>query len=147
MEYKGLERRACIRFEIPGATVSYKIKKRIFEKHEFEEEFCPLLDMSRGGLRFFAQKTLKIGAPVSIEISIPGERVPLAISGRVRWSAPNIGKSFKYRMGVQFSPYGEKKGQNYPGILVKIISLEQKYCPAEPEVKKKSTLDEFETDD
>ena len=62
-------------------------------------------------------------------------------------AAPNVGKSYKYKMGVQFSPYGEKKGQNYPGILVKIISLEQKYAPTESAEKEKSTLDEFETDD
>jgi Tfp pilus assembly protein PilZ len=147
MAFKGLERRACIRFEIPGATIRYKLKKLFFEKQVFEEEFCPLIEMSRGGLQFLAQNTHKVGTSVSLEISIPGERVPLVLAGRIRWTAPNVGKSYKYRMGVQFSPYGEKKGQNYPGILVKIISLEQKYCPTEPSEKEKSTLDEFETDD
>jgi len=129
MEKKGIERRACIRFEIPGATVNYKtfrISPKL--KRTYGEEFCPVLDVSRGGLRFVCQNKLEINVRIKMKVSVPGERIPLEILGKVRWSAPNPGKSYKYQTGVQFNPYGEKKKQNYPGNLVKIIALEQKFA-------------------
>lgn len=146
MEYEGIERRTCVRFEIPGATVSYKIKKPLLSKTSYSEEFCPAIDLSRGGLRFLSQEELKIGTPITLKISIPGERVPLELNAQIRWVAPNVGMSYKYQIGAQFSPYGEKKGQNYPGSLVKIIALEQKFMPANQNEKAKYPKEEFETD-
>ena len=131
MEYIGIERRTCIRFEIPGATLSYKKDKALLPETKYGEEFCPILDISRGGLRYLTQENLKINMNVTLKISLPGERVPLVMKGQVRWVAINAGKSYKYQLGVQFNPYGEKKGQNYPGALVKIIALEQKFAPRE----------------
>ena len=131
MEYKGLERRTCLRFEIPGATVSYRQPKLFSSKKHFDEEFCPVADMSRGGLRFLSQHLLKINSKITLKVSVPGERVPLIIEGRVRWAALHSGQSYKYQIGVQFNPYGEKKGQNYPGSLTKIIALEQKFSEEE----------------
>jgi hypothetical protein len=128
---KGIERRLCQRFKIPGATISYKKEKLFSSGASFDEEFCPVLDISRGGVRFLTQRLLKFKSKVLLQISIPGERIPLGLKGRVRWSTFNPGKSYKYQAGVQFNPYGEEKNQNYPGALVKIIALEQKFI--EPE--------------
>jgi len=127
MSDKGIERRLCQRFKIPGATVSYQRERRFFPAKGFEQEFCPVLDISRGGVRFLTQKPLKFKARIVLHVSIPGEHIPLTLSGHVRWSSFNPGKSYKYQAGVQFSAYGDKKGQNYPGALVKIIALEQKF--------------------
>lgn len=124
---KGIERRSCQRFKIPGATVDYKREKIFPPSSGFIEEFCPVLDISRGGVRFLTQKPIKQNSHLSLKISVPGERIPLVLTGEVRWSTFNPGKSYKYQVGVQFSAYGEKKGQNYPGNLVKIIALEQKF--------------------
>lgn len=66
-------------------------------------------------------------AGLYLQLSIPGERAPLFLLGRVRWSSTNDNKLFPYQAGIQFNTYGEKKDQNYPGNLVKIISLEQKF--------------------
>ena len=127
MSDKGMERRICQRFKIPGATISYKREHWLFSRRDFEQEFCPVLDISRGGVRFLTQKPMKYKVRVSLQIAIPGERVPLTLKGHVRWTSYNPGKSYKYQAGVQFNAYGEKKGQNYPGALVKIIALEQKF--------------------
>ncbi len=124
---KGIERRLCQRFKIPGATISYRREKLFGGQTGFNDEFCPVLDVSRGGVRFLTQKPLKFKSKIVLQISIPGERIPLVLRGRVRWSSFNPGKSYKYQAGVQFNAYGEEKGQNYPGILVKIIALEQKF--------------------
>ena len=146
MDHEGIERRTCIRFEIPGATVSYKLKKPLLSKTTSGEEFCPAIDLSRGGLRFLAKEELKIGTQLVLKISIPGERIPLDLIGYIRWVAPNVGMSYNYQIGAQFSPYGEKKGQNYPGSLVKIIALEQKFAPSDKNERSKSPKEEFETD-
>jgi len=127
MSDKGIERRLCQRFKIPGATISYTRQKLLFSPKGFNEEFCPVLDISRGGVRFLTQKPLKFKAKVVLQISVPGERIPLSLKGHIRWSSFNPGKSYKYQAGVQFNAYGEKKDQNYPGSLVKIIALEQKF--------------------
>jgi len=127
MSDKGIERRLCRRFKVPGATISYTRQKLLFSNKGFDEEFCPVLDISRGGVRFLTQKPLKFKAEVVLQISIPGERIPLSLKGHIRWSSFNPGKSYKYQAGVQFNTYGEKKDQNYPGSLVKIIALEQKF--------------------
>ncbi|MCX7972958.1 MAG: PilZ domain-containing protein [Candidatus Aminicenantes bacterium] len=122
------ERRACIRFKIPGATVNYyKISSFPFFKNKLEESFCPLYDISRGGVRFLAKQNIPLDTPLELEIQIPGEPVSLKMKGKVRWTSPIEGKSYHFQIGVQFFPYGEEKEQNYPGNLVKIIALEQKF--------------------
>jgi hypothetical protein len=131
MAEKGIERRLCQRFKIPGATISYRKEKLFSSRKKIDEEFCPVLDVSRGGVRFLTQKLLKFKSRISLQLSIPGERVPLDLKGRVRWSNFNAGKSYKYQAGVQFNPYGLEKDQNIPQALTKIVALEQKFV--EPE--------------
>ena len=129
---KGMERRLCLRFKIAGATVSYRRDRLLSPKAKVDEEFCPVLDLSRGGVRFLTQKPLKFRSKVSLQLSIPGERIPLEMRGRVRWSTFNAGKSYKYQAGVQFNPYGLEKGQNPPQALTKLVGLEQKFIEPEP---------------
>ena len=133
MEEKRIEKRACIRFQIPGATISYQFKEHV-------EEFSPLVDISRGGLKFIGKKSPEINTEVTLNLSIPGERIPLALHGKVRWIS-YIEEKDQYYIGVQFNPYGEKQGENYPGNLVKIIALEQKYA-----IKEKAKTGKFEID-
>jgi hypothetical protein len=147
MAKKGIERRTCTRFEIPGATVNYKIFRFSPKlKRNYGEEFCPVVDLSRGGLRFLCQNKLDINAKIKMKVSVPGERVPLELLGRVRWSAANPGKSYKYQTGIQFNPYGEKKKQNYPGNLVKIIALEQKFSEEKEDSEDPRRGGDFEVD-
>jgi hypothetical protein len=128
-----IERRACVRFKIPGATVNYQRRTFLFTKPGFVEEFCPVVDISRGGIRFLTQNALKPNTDVELKISVPGERIPFSMKGVARWSALSEGKSYKFQVGVQFNPYGEKKDQNPPGNLVKIIALEQKFADRDKE--------------
>ena len=128
MKYMGIERRKCRRFAIPGAVISYSQKKPLFSRKNYDEEFCPVLDLSQGGIRFQGQRSLDIDSENIVRISIPGERVPLILKGHVKWQAFDFEK-YKYHAGVQFNPYGENKEENYPGFMVKIIELEQKFTP------------------
>lgn len=142
MEYTGTEGRTCVRFEIPGATINYKKKTFLISKGKYIEEFCPIIDMSRGGIRFLTQNPVKINSKLILDIAMPGEKIPLVQTGIVRWSSFHVGKSYKFQIGVQFDPYGEKKAQNYPGNLTKIIALEQKF--ATPEKSEEKKTEEFD---
>jgi len=128
---KDVEKRLCQRFRIGGATVSYRIVRLFASKTGTDEEFCPVLDLSRGGVRFLTQKPLKFKSRVRLQLTVPGERAPLDLNGRVRWSTFNTGKSYKYQVGVQFEPYGHEKRQNAPQTLTRIVALETKFV--EPE--------------
>jgi Tfp pilus assembly protein PilZ len=134
---KSLEKRTCPRFRIPGASVKYRKEKISLKKNDYIAEFLPVLDISRGGICFLARELLKFGSRITLQISAPGETVPLTLKGTVRWHAPSPGHSYGYQIGVQFLPYGKKKDQNYPGALVKLIALEQKHMDetAPPEEK------------
>ncbi len=147
MTENGIERRTCLRFEIPGATVSYKVSKllpALLDK--YEEEFCPVLDLSRGGMRFNSNRQPDIDSKLIMHISVPGERVPLVLNGGVRWATEEQGDGFPFQVGVQFNAYGEKKDQNYPGNLVKIIALEQKFCPPDASARTADEDGDYEVD-
>ena len=133
MENEAAQNRTCKRFEIPGATVSYEFKNST-------EEFSPLVDMSRGGVMFLSKNPFDINADMTLKISVPGERIPLTLHGKVRWISFLEDKG-QYEVGIQFNPYGEKEGHNYPGNLVKIIALEQKFAP-----KEKAKVEKYEID-
>ncbi len=147
MYNKEMEKRTCVRFKIPGATVSYRTEKIFSSAGEnYGEEFCPVLDLSRGGILFVCQEKLKPEAKIQMKVSIPGERSALKLKGVVRRVSPNPGKSYHYQIGAQFFPYGEKKDQNYLGNLVKIISLEQKFSSEDDTCMDESNTGDFEID-
>jgi Tfp pilus assembly protein PilZ len=136
MPEEALEKRTCARFRIPGATVAYRRDKSLFKRSsEYGGEFLPMLDISRGGIRFLSAEAVPLDTHLHLSIQVPGDPSPLKMDGIVRWSAPNIGQSFKHQIGVQFSPYGDKKGMNYPGTLVKIIAYEQKFLDESTVIK------------
>ncbi len=122
-----LEKRSCARFRIPGATIAFRRGKGLFKKSAYASEFLPMLDISRGGIRFLSQTILDLDTRVHLSVQVPGDPSALKMDGIVRWFASNPGQSYKFQLGVQFLPYGDKKDMNYPGNLVKIISYEQKF--------------------
>lgn len=125
MDRHHVERRTCVRFAIPGAVLCYR-KEGLLTSCRFTEDFYPVRDISRGGLCFLGQVAPKVDSKLTLKIEVPGNTTPLVVSGRVRWSSLNYGKSYRYQIGVQFAPYGRQKGKNAPEVLQEIIVLEQK---------------------
>ncbi len=119
-----IERRACERFVVPGAVVNCR-EEGLFSGKDIEETL-PVFDISRGGVRFLSNSSLKIDSRVTVRIIIPGNEAPLVLKGFVRWRSINPGKSYKYQVGIQFAPYGKEKGDNDYGILESIIALEKR---------------------
>lgn len=136
-EYKGKERRVCRRFEVPGATASYSLKKTPssakIKDESWDEEFCPVENMSCGGIRYAGKKPLTINSEITVKILIPGERTPLIIHGQVRWLSTEEDIEV-CRTGIQFNPYGEGKDKNYPGLMVKLLELEHKFATPESDI-------------
>ena len=127
MSEKGIERRFCQRFRIEGATISYQNTKLLRFMMKVDEEDCPVIDLTRGGIRFLNQKPLKFNSKVSLQLFTPGERIPLGLKGRVRWSIANAGKSYRYQAAVQFNAYGLETNQNATHLLDRLVALEQKF--------------------
>lgn len=131
MKDKNIEQRSCFRFRIPGATVSYRTIRLLRKQQKFQEEFCPVLDISRGGIHFLTQNLLKFRSKVEVAVFVPGEVTPFYLKGKIIWCTFNPGKSYKYQVGLQFNPYGEEKNQNPPSVLLRLASLEEKFTNAE----------------
>lgn len=133
------ERRVCRRFQVPGATVNYALRKASSPDNKdeitWEEEFCPLLDISCGGVRYVGKKTQLINTEIVVKIFIPGERSPLTFLGEVRWLSTEDDKNI-CEMGVQFNSYGEGEGKNYPGLMVKLMELEHKFSSQDSDITK-----------
>jgi len=138
-EYKGKERRVCRRFAVPGATVNYSLKKTPSSDKKkddsWDEEFCPVEDLSCGGIKYAGKKPLRINSDITVKILIPGERAPLTVYGQVRWLSTEEDIEV-CKMGVQFNPYGEGEGKNYPGLMVKLLELEHKFATPESDITK-----------
>lgn len=118
-----LERRKCERFVVPGAAVVYR-KDGLFFSRAYTENFYPVIDISRGGLRFVCEELLKAGTGLTLKLVIPNEEIPRPVMGKVRWVSTNPDKMYRYAIGVQFNPYGEGKGMNSPETLEKLRALE-----------------------
>jgi len=121
-----IERRKCKRFKIPGTRLSFKVRS-LFLKRKYTEECFPTGDISKGGLMFSNYKPFKKNARISMKIFIPGEEDPWIMRGRVRWIMLSPGMSYRYKVGIEFDPYGKDKRSNNPIYLEKLRDLEEKY--------------------
>ena len=95
------------------------------------ETSCFIVEISCGGIRFLNQNSLGLNDQVLVEVSLSEEKQPLTLQGQVKWCDLHSGKSYRYQTGVQFNPYGQKKGQNAPEILKQLKSLEEKFIKKE----------------
>ncbi len=126
MADKMIERRACQRFVVLGAIACYK-KEVLFFQKDFTDDCYPVFDISRGGLLLACPDFLKTGTKISVKIVIPGDKMPLVMKGKVTRSALNPEKSYRYQIGIQFAPYGEKKGENSSEALARICAWEERF--------------------
>lgn len=124
-----IERRACRRFTVQGATISYKVLGFFRRDRPFSDAAYPVADLSKGGLSFLTDKPLREGTRVTLLLHLPGEKAPLNIEGSVVHAIPGSGMSYKYRIGIRFSPFGSGKGNNSPEALKKLDEIEKVHAP------------------
>ena len=121
-----IEKRACPRFNIPGAMVSYR-RIGIFRRRSgWAEQSCLVEDLSRGGIRFLTRVSPALGVKLFIELTWPEDERGIRLIGRVRWRGAYEGDQFRYYVGVQFQPYGDGGKFNSTCVLDRIIGLENR---------------------
>lgn len=122
-----MEKRECQRFYIPGTTLFYRKTGILGQTKEYPDEYYPVLDISRGGLRFLTNERPRIGLAVKVKVAVPDADYEPEINGVVRWVSRNREESYRYQTGVSFNAYGDRKKENPSEILSFIQSLEQEH--------------------
>jgi hypothetical protein len=59
-------------------------------------------NFSREGAGLCGSDRLREGEDVEIEVSIPGDNIPVVISGQIAWSTDSKSKGDEYEHGVKF---------------------------------------------
>ncbi len=131
-----MKKRSCARFNVPGTTLYYRKRRKLFDRGRYPNEYFPVLDVSRGGANFVCNERLKVGGAIAVLISIPSLEKPLALLARVRWVSMNPEQSYRFITGIAFNPFGTGRNKNSPGILDEIKKLEAEYATADSNEKK-----------
>ncbi len=50
--------------------------KGLFKASAYGAEFLPMLDISRGGIRFLSQEMVELDTPIHLSIQVPGDPAP-----------------------------------------------------------------------
>ena len=121
----GLVRTPCKPFQVNGAeldvrTLLFGVLPSFFMRR------YELVNVSKGGLAFESRWPVSRGATLRLQLWLPGEPEPVELVGETRWCTrlPYGG----FRVGVQFSPYGNGPGMNPPAALKALRALEGKYA-------------------
>ena len=130
MAHNKKERRRFIRFKVPGATVDYFQRFFFFSSILYSEDFCPVVDISHGGIQFLSRRHLKSVKKILMKIYVPDEESYLNLIGQIRWSFFNPFGDYNYQVGIQFEPFGGRKLYNQSQVLDKLVSLEKKFMPS-----------------
>ncbi len=122
-----MEKRSCIRFHVPGATLCYRKKSLFWRRGGYGEDRFPILDMSRGGVRIVSDSRSKIGLKIDVQIHLPEMEQALEMTAEVRWVGRNPETSYRFQTGIAFAPYGTGKNENPTEVLDRLKALESIY--------------------
>ena len=70
---------------------------------------------------------LKENKEVSLLLRVSEKENPIPLEGKITYVSLNTGISYRYRVGVQFKPFGTKEGFNALEHLNKLDDLEKTY--------------------
>ena len=119
-----MKKRHCKRFSIPGTVVSFKRQTWFIQRKQLQQDIYPVVDLSKGGLKFLCDQRLKPGARIIAKIMIPGYEQLSDVMASIRWIAKNPEQSYKYQIGISFNPYGQGRKHNKEEVLAFFKSLE-----------------------
>ena len=122
-----LERRRCERFVIPGSTIAYKLHGFFTKQRAFPDKLYPVTDLSKGGLSFLSDMPLRENKELSILFNIPEKDSLLQLEAKIAYIGLNSGSSYRYRVGIQFKPFGTKESLNSLDNLNRLEELEKTY--------------------
>ncbi len=124
-----LEHRSCLRFTIPGAAVSYRKVGFWRRDHGFPDVRYPVADLGKGGLSFFTNNPPELESRVAIALILPKNETAAILEGKIIYSIPRgAGLSSRFRVGVEFAPFAERRGFNSLRSLDVLDKLEAIYA-------------------
>jgi hypothetical protein len=104
--------RKLARFVIPGATLNFRVRGFWHRKGQVSTEKSPVVNISRRGLAFLTDNPPSANR-VTVLVKYAENEDPMSLDGRVVYSLPRgTGLAYRFRVGVEFSPFSPKKGHN-----------------------------------
>ena len=113
-----IERRACPRFVVAGATLTWRDEADAGRGGSQ----CAVGDLSRGGARFVTPGPAPAGTPVELRLDLPDASDVLVLRGRIVWTRLTSGQF--HDVGVEFAPYGDAAASNPASALERLARLE-----------------------
>ena len=116
----------CEPFEVEGAEARVKPAGVIGAITGYPRQRHSVLNVSKGGLAFESEEPYKRSQKVMVLLYVPGQDEPLEFRSKVRWQKGLLGKQI-LTVGVQFEPFGPRRGQNAIDALDILRELEAKF--------------------
>jgi hypothetical protein len=113
------------RFIIPKVSVRYRFPGFWRRKREFSNQ-CPLVDIGRDGLAFLSDNSASPNKRISLILKFPGEEA-LQVHGRVAYAIATGIAGYRYRIGIEFFAFADKRGCNTPASLDVLARLEETF--------------------
>jgi len=117
------EKRKYVRFQVPGATVSYELNG--FLQQAFRE-ICPVLNLSKCGLGFQTTRQLKPGQ--NLTVTLNSNKAPIQLQTQVIYCVPHTETNEAYRVGVVRAPFSAGTWRNSPEAFDVLNQLENEYA-------------------
>ncbi len=121
----GVERRASVRLEIPGASLRYRLRGLFGPKSG--EDFCPVENISRGGLKMLCRRPLRPGQKLAIDVVFEEDDARFDWKGQVVWIFPVQNRDFAFAAGISFAPYQDSGDEQAAAVRAVLEKLEKKY--------------------
>ena len=113
----------CEPFEVVGAEARVKPAGVIGAITGYPRQRHAVLNVSKGGLAFESGDPYRRAQKVMVLLYVPGQDEPLEFRAKVRWQKGLLGQQI-LTVGVQFEPFGPRRGQNAIDALGVLRELE-----------------------
>jgi hypothetical protein len=118
--------RTPLRIFVPEATAKYRLQSLWPHKRTFSDP-CPVIDLSNAGLAFLADLAPKPGKRVCLLLRLPDLREPLYLAGHIVYSVATGIAGYRYRVGIRFLPFANRRGRNSLETLSVLMKFEKDY--------------------
>jgi Tfp pilus assembly protein PilZ len=108
---------------IPRTNVRYRGRSLWILGKSFSKP-CPLVDLSSGGLALLADLAQLPGKRVTLLLRFPEREDELRVEGNVVYAVATGIAGYRYRIGVQFLPFNDRRGCNSTRVLDVLVQFE-----------------------
>jgi hypothetical protein len=91
--------------------------RRFWTRNQSYSNPLPLVDLSRGGLALLSDAALATDKRISLWLQFPEKGEELRLEGTTVYAVATGIAGFRYRVGIQFLPFADRRGCNDPKVL------------------------------